>query len=51
MPETTEEKTEMSVHDEAMIRIAEQMERFNDNFDKLLEGLGMMLEAQLTKAG
>lgn len=47
----TEPGKEMSIHDEAMIRIAEQFERFNDIMEKIVEGAGLILESQMNKAG
>lgn len=46
-----ESAKELPVHDEAMIRIAEQFERFNDIMEKIVEGAGLILESQMNKAG
>lgn len=58
MPEQVDkvEEKDMSISEEAEIRKAEaleklavQAERFNDNMDKLLEGLGAVLQMYIEK--
>lgn len=49
----TEEKPEVDLtpHDEALIRIAEQFERFNDLLEKAMEAASVIIQANLEKQG